>query len=227
MKLKYCSITGADDAVDPRELLKLSQEFPFVEWAIWLMPERMGGPRAPKMEWILQFLATCTQTHHALHLCGEGLLNFVKNDPVTVALTQHFPRIQLNIRFDNVIQKLNINHLFNKIKQDPASTFIIQYADDNANLLPELKKIPNHQIFFDASAGTGVSPDAWPAPLAGHSCGYAGGIGPENVKDHLEKIGRVSQGQETWIDMESRVRTNDVFDLSKVKRVLEIVKNYS
>jgi len=37
----------------------------------------------------------------------------------------------------------------------------------------------------------------------------------------------VAQGHETWIDMESRVRTNDVFDLNKVRQVLEIVKNYS
>jgi len=89
-------------------------------------------------------------------------------------------------------------------------------------LLPLFKDVTNHAVLFDESAGRGISPDSWDAPLAGHFCGYAGGMNPDNVARNIDIISKVAAGQTTWIDMETGVRTNDHFDLGKVRRVLDI-----
>ena len=61
--------------------------------------------------------------------------------------------------------------------------------------------------------------------------GYAGGISPDNVADKLTYLFENVRDGEFWIDMESGVRTDDWFDLDKVRRVLEIcqpiIKEYS
>ena len=36
MTLNRVTITGADDFTEPKDLVELSEEFPFVEWAILL-----------------------------------------------------------------------------------------------------------------------------------------------------------------------------------------------
>ena len=112
-----------------------------------------------------------------------------------------------------------------QIKAHPECQFIIQYTDRRAGLLPALAGLPNHAILFDASAGRGVAPEGWPAPLPGHFCGYAGGINPDNVAGHIDKIAAAG-AQDTWIDMESGVRTDDRFDLDKVRRVLKIAEPF-
>jgi hypothetical protein len=73
---------------------------------------------------------------------------------------------------------------------------------------------------FDASGGRGVAPQAWPRHPGRVSVGYAGGIGPENVREVLAAIGATGP---YWIDMESGVRTDDRFDIGKCERVCEAV----
>ena len=52
--------------------------------------------------------------------------------------------------------------------------------------------------------------------------GYAGGINPGNVADKLTFLMENEMVGDFWIDMESGVRTDDWFDIDKVRRVLEI-----
>jgi phosphoribosylanthranilate isomerase len=221
MKLKYVSITGADDKVDVTDLNAVAAKYPFVEWAILLMPERMGQPRCPSAQWIESFKAYYQGTNTALHLCGDGLLGFIAGKPEILALMKGFGRIQLNLEFGEVDGKYDPKALLAQMKAHAEFEFIVQYTDKHKNLLPLLEDVPNHALLFDGSAGRGVLPDGgWPAPIAGHSCGYAGGLTPDNVRSNIEKIAKTG-ATETWIDMESGVRTDDKFDLSKVRRVLE------
>lgn len=227
MHLKYISITGADDAVDPSHLVALSREFPAAEWAILLLPPRAGTPRFPKLEWIKSFAHKAAGCHTAMHLCGEALLGFIAGEAAILDAMQGFSRIQLNLKFGDVEGKYDAGALLKRVADNPRWQFIIQYAKDKQGLLPLLKDIPNHAVLFDESAGRGISPDTWDAPLAGHFCGYAGGLRPDNVAQNLEVIAKVAAGHETWIDMETGVRTDDVFDLAKVRRVLEIASPYA
>lgn len=74
---------------------------------------------------------------------------------------------------------------------------------------------------FDTSGGAGQLPLSWPKPIAAFPCGYAGGLGPDNVAEQLRSIARVCQ-QPFWIDMERNVRSFDDqdLDLTAVRRVL-------
>jgi hypothetical protein len=76
---------------------------------------------------------------------------------------------------------------------------------------------------YDTSFGRGARPSDWP-PLApeGAFCGFSGGIGPDNVREVLARIGAPS-GVPYWIDMESAVRTAGAFDLAKCEAVCRAV----
>lgn len=224
INLKFCSLTGADGAVDPAALRDVSREFPFVEWAILLLPAQQGNPRCPTTGWIEKFKSVCADTHKAMHLCDDAFLQFMESGAEVREVMTGFRRIQLNLKFGNLEGKYDPADLVARIKESPEWEFIIQYTPEKAFLLKMLEDVPNHAVLFDASAGRGISPDRWDPPIAGHFCGYAGGIGPENIAENLRQIGDVTQGIPTWIDMESRIRTDDKFDFAKVRTVLEAVQ---
>lgn len=101
--------------------------------------------------------------------------------------------------------------------------FLQELQDLNADL-------SGISILQDASRGKGVVTDSWRAPMkvGGYtlSTGFAGGVGPENIDEMLDRLLRVTEGSEMehgWIDMESGVRTSNVFDLRRVTQVLERV----
>lgn len=79
----------------------------------------------------------------------------------------------------------------------------------------------------DLSHGAGVLPDAWPRPISDLKwTGYAGGLGPHNLAEQLPRIIEASGEAPTWIDMETHVRTDGRFDVSKVRECLEIVRPF-
>jgi len=226
MKLKYVAITGADDGVSVEDLNAVARDFPFVEWALLLMPERTGQNRFPSKKWLKDFAGHYKGAHKAMHLCGSAFLGFIENKPGILETMKGFRRIQLNLEFGDVDGKYDPKKLIAQIKTHPDFEFVIQYTEKRRDLLATLRQIPNHAILFDGSAGRGVSPQQWPAPLAGHFCGYAGGLRPENVLENIEKIAQVAGDYETWIDMESGVRTDDRFDLAKVRQVLSLASRW-
>lgn len=227
MKLKFCSITGADDAVDAAELAALSQEFPFAEWAILLLRARAGTARFPTADWIENFKARTPRLHRAMHLCDDGFLGFIAGDAEVRALMQGFQRIQLNLKFGDVEGKYDPQQLVARVRENPQHQFILQYTPEKQGLLPLFADVPNHAVLYDASAGQGISPDRWHPPLEGHFTGYAGGLKPDNVAANLTAIEKIAGGAETWIDMETGVRTQDVFDLAKVRQVLTLSAPYA
>jgi hypothetical protein len=227
MHLKYCSMTGADDEIDVDALSALGVEYPFVEWAILLLPARAGMPRFPKPAWIEDFSRRIQGGHTAMHLCDDGFLGFIAGRKDILDLMRGFKRIQLNLKFGDVEGKYDPAELVARVREAPQWDFILQYTKEKQGLLPLFHDVPNHAVLFDESAGRGISPDRWDAPLTGHFCGYAGGLNPDNVAQHLDLISRVAANQTTWIDMESGIRTNDRFDLDKVRRVLEIAAPYA
>lgn len=227
MKLKYCSITGADDAVDTGDLTEIAVEYPFVEWAILLLKARAGEPRFPTSGWIENFSKNTHGQNKAMHLCDDAFLGFIDKQSDIMELMSGFQRIQLNLKYGDVEGKYDPAALVARVKEFPQWQFIIQYTPEKQGLLPLLKDVPNHAVLFDASAGRGIVPDSWPAPLPGHFCGHAGGLTPENVGKNLESISRVAAGQVIWIDMETGVRTDNKFDVAKVRRVCAISEPYA
>jgi hypothetical protein len=233
MKIRCVTITGADHSITPSSLIAISRGYPFVEWGILLSKSQEGSNRFPGRPWMNRF-AQLTQDHSldepiytSGHLCGQWLRDYLRGD----ATCPHFDlgifdRIQLN--FHGQLQAVNytrflLNTLQGSIKSGRSVIFQRDGVNDallNRVMLDDVIV----QTLFDLSHGAGLCPEAWPLPIEDVFCGYAGGLGPDNLKEELEKLEAVVGDREIWIDMETKVRSGHdrIFDLAKVIECLEI-----
>lgn len=231
MILDRVTLTGADDSVDPRDLLALSRAFPFVEWGI-LYGSSQGRPRYPSLAWIdrlrgLAFDAGIARVDFNLsaHLCSKWVRDFVLEGDYTFGASHvdtFFKRVQLNFHAHHhpASPKFLLAALAVRGKE-----FIFQMDEVNDQLWQsayqnDVAAVP----LFDTSGGAGILPSRWPKPYDGIYCGYAGGLGPDNLEGQLRSIASVANGPgKVWVDMETKIRSEDdtAFDLDKCRRVLE------
>lgn len=231
MNINKVTFTGADDSTDPYDLLDLSIEYPFVEWGILVSRSQGGNFRFPSNDWMLK-LANITFNYSmnlSMHICGCWV-----NDILDGMMTCHplwvfknkFNRIQLNTHG----QKPNVNDKFIDVLKWWNKDIIIQFDNVNSKVLNiALSSCTKVSTLYDLSHGAGILPDLWPKQIPNLYCGYAGGLGPENIKDQLDKLSTIVDDNPIWIDMETKVRNyNDSeFDLNKVRKVIEIVEPYT
>lgn len=231
MILDRVTLTGADDSVDPRDLLALSRAFPFVEWGI-LYGSSQGRPRYPSLAWIdrlrgLAFDAGIARVDLNLsaHLCSKWVRDFVLEGEYTFGASHvdtFFKRVQLNFHAHHHPANVKFVERMRAIK---GKEFIFQMDEVNDQLWSsawqsDLPAVP----LFDTSGGAGILPGAWPKPYRGVYNGYAGGLGPDNLASQLRSIAAIAPGDyRVWVDMETKVRSEDdtAFDLDKCRRVLE------
>ena len=206
---EFITFTGLDELTNLDRVRDLSNRFP-LEFGVLFSPKRQGSdPRYPGEKLLGQLRRRTHLLHLSAHLCGEHARSVVRMSEARVKL-DGFARVQ-------------VNH------DDPHDGAIAQFARNRAGALPIAQTrgdvFPNSVTvswLFDRSAGTGVAPSSWPKhPGKGRLVGYAGGIGPDNVREVLEAID--SDGP-YWIDMESGVRSvdflgRDWLDLDKCEAV--------
>lgn len=225
MRLTRVTITGADDAVSYDDIWRIQCEFPFVEFGLLLSATKEGEPRYPSARWLralpqhidtsIGFSAhVCGARARALLVAGQG------------GFPCHFERAQVN-GFSTFDDKTTAFEQY--IEATWAVEFILQLSD--ISCLPRAEAIAsrlrNVSALVDLSGGAGIPIREFPVASGGMRLGYAGGIGPDNVVDVLARMNeKLPAAVETWIDMETGVRTNDVFDLDKVRRVLELTAPY-
>ena len=222
------TFTGIDIRTDPQKLRELQDRFPFIEFGFLVAKSRQGTEnRYPDLSYLDKFRGL--DLNLSCHLCG-GLAREViytsSFDSVKEFLGDRlslFSRIQLNVSnislapYQGFSLKVpeNIEEVI--IQQDPSRRpYILEnIIDTNTDV----------SILFDASGGRGIpfDPNAIKM-LPGFRCGVAGGLGPDNAATEYrllhKKLSRTGLGAGFWIDMESRIRTDDWFDLEKVCDVL-------
>jgi hypothetical protein len=240
--LKCCTLTGADDSINPKYLFELSKEYPFVEWGILLSRPRHGTGRYPCKEWIEEFSSqrwetVCDGKYYvkaAYHLCGDYAYEIAE-------LGGQLDKFLITQADIGVIDRIQINMNTSRRPVDagkfPSSSHwlfkdvvpILQWNMSNReyNLkIIERNYAPNIHFLHDASGGRGLTAE-WKPPISGYFTGYAGGLGPENVLENIKKIDNIIGTGQYWIDMESKIRNEkDRFDLEKCAKVLSIVKNW-
>lgn len=224
MNLRYVSITGADDKVAIADLEALQAEFPLLEVAILYFPERDGYARNPLKPWREALYASQVK-QKSMHLCGSGINRLADGHAELIEEIQNFNRIQINLKPQYANVEL-VEKLVRVVEQFPQIEFITQYNEANRDYFKFWNPVANHNYLFDASLGKGLAPEQWLAPVAGKSCGYAGGLSDTNIMDNLVKINAVTGTEPVWIDMESGVRTHDELDLKKVISVLKQVVQF-
>jgi hypothetical protein len=200
------TFTGADDESDVGAMMALSERYP-VEWGILHSLSRYGVPRYPRHTSRFHQLGL----RLAAHLCGGFSRDIMAGevfDRVPRDIFEGYARVQVNHARPDPLQVAAFQHHVRLPCMARARGDAFP-RDDGIGWL------------FDRSGGAGVAPASWPRhPGGGRLVGYAGGIGPENVRDVLAAI---DADGPYWIDMESGVRTDDRFDLEKCRAVCEAV----
>lgn len=203
MSRPHITFTGADEKTDVAELKKLNAEIGFLYSA-----ERAGNqPRYPGLGWIRE---TAEKLQHAsLHICGQAARAMLRDGRLP---TRGFGRIQVN-------GDLTCDEVENLCGMYPWHEIITQHHTESHHLLQV--KATNHSILLDSSGGRGVVPGSgWTAPVTEKRVGFAGGIGPDNIR-HVMPVIALVIADGWWMDMEARLRTDDWFDVQKAKTVLE------
>lgn len=242
MHITRVTFTGADTNTRIDDMIKISSMFPFVEWGILFSESRQGlESRYPVQEWIIELLDRVEHipfVQLSAHLCGgwvraildEGVFSFLYRPSL------RFNRIQLNLSTDAMRTALILKPALMSALPDKARRPII-LGCNYANLSFRRQVFTRSNIYplFDASGGRGKTVSEWPNQLMEFDdlnkpiyCGYSGGLAPNNIKESLEAISKVTQeNSEIWIDMESGVRTNNEFDLEKCTSVINSVLEFN
>mgnify|MGYP000887107737 CR=1 FL=1 len=223
MKINRVTFTGPDIHTDVNELKVIQNDYPFVEWGILIS----GNPnikRHPPKEFIESLKDTGLNL--SLHLCAKYSSDIMKKGIIEIPY-EFFSRYQINFNFK--FSKHNIEYyeqLTNKYKN---KDFILQYNRSNEPYVKDIihkYNMSNTNILFDASGGRGTEISSIEKPFFSIYTGYSGGIYPDNVIDICNKINDYKNYDNVWIDMESGVRTDDIFDLGKVRDVLKKVEKF-
>jgi len=227
MKINKVTITGADDGISTIWLPNFNRIYPFVEWGILFSKSKIGSPRYPSNEWIDELVKQDIDL--SAHFCGWWSKEVIENNNFNVIteLPTQFKRVQLNYSFRNPTQS-NLNLLVDYAKKHPERSYILQYNKTNKttidklllNILP-----PNIHFLYDASGGRGVEIQSIAEPFLNYT-GYSGGLNPKNIENVCNLIQDVDRSDNVWIDLESGVRTDDHFDVKKVKLLLDIAADY-
>ena len=229
MRLRHITFTGVDARTDLQELQDIQQKYPISEFGVltsyhWYE----NGNRYLNPQFFPNLCGS--KLNLALHICGSmasdaanGLWECVNQHTLSMLEMQLFQRVQLNVanRLDTPERLASLPTLKTEV--------IIQQRSDNTEFFerslwgdedgsPRLVS-----MLIDDSGGLGIdSPISIYSSVYNHKIGYAGGINPDNVADKLTYLFENVHDGEFWIDMESGVRTDDWFDLGKVRQVLEI-----
>jgi len=200
----------------------LQKKYPFAEFGVLLSYDwKENGQRFPNPE-ILARLEK-QGLNLSAHFCGQAAIDLAigKRFKVLEQLSSHirlFRRCQLNLRANGLFSNLR------KLSPIPYINEVIVQMHT-----PELceqflaGERPKHLSFLlDASGGAGIDTPIQILTSPGAHIGYAGGIGPDNVEGKLRTLLEYDSKEKFWIDMETRVRTEEWLDLDKVEQVLVI-----
>ncbi len=188
--IKKVTLTGADDSVDPRQLVNISDVYPFVEWGILLSKNAEGTRRFPSLDWQEKLYKKRDKLNLSGHICGTWVREICRGDwsfyKARGMLYRMYQRFQLNFH----AQVHNMNHNAFLGGDFPSAEFIFQLDSVNNHLLEEARKQGlNAYGLFDLSGGAGVLPGNW--VKSNEYMGYAGGLSPFNLDEQLEMIEKV------------------------------------
>mmetsp|Transcript_19825 Transcript_19825/g.35249 ORF Transcript_19825/g.35249 Transcript_19825/m.35249 type:complete len:318 (+) Transcript_19825:189-1142(+) len=243
---------GVDETVDPLALAEISGATPWAEWGVLFRPEKEGQPRFPGKEWVekLAAAARANGSQLAAHLCSSRCEEVLRGDCTFVQSLYElgFRRVQVNATSANGVDSSNlaaqVDSLLSSIRAAPGIEWILQRNTETQPLwepilaLGEADRPSNMSVLFDDSVGTGVERQTFPCPTTarGLPCGYAGGLGPKNIRSILERMhdsvgGSFNTLRAPWVDMESSLRSvdaatsEDTFSLENVKQCIQNVQN--
>jgi hypothetical protein len=218
LPLRFVTLTGADESVDPRELLAAFPEPGRVELGIlWAGPHREGQPRYPGLRWLRQLALAAPRARNspqlALHLCGnaeKSLADWPAPSPVDPAAVLEalglpdagiFRRIQMNralgsnLRGRESFDAGRMSAMGRLLAKRLGGGFVLQARHPTPAVMDHAAEVLEGGahgvagVLVDASGGRGITPGSWPAAEPSRFVvGWAGGLGPDNLRAELPAI---------------------------------------
>ena len=125
MKLDRVTLTGADNSVEPHELLEISETFPFVEWGILVSRSSSfnGRPRFPSVQWVKCLMGDLSDRtlgtrfgpkfQFSCHICGAWVRDIFSESKRAAAMIQDewpwlLPRCSSGV-VDTLFQRVQLN----------------------------------------------------------------------------------------------------------------------
>ena len=229
MKLQQITFTGIDAKTNIRDLIEIQREFPIAEFGVLTSYHWYENGNRYLDPLIINDLRG-NGLNLALHVCGSAAHDAAVGrwdliDKLVWSNIDLFHRIQLNIS-NHKNNPEALERLPKVVEQEviiqTRDTLNTSIYDATIEIFREKDKFGRtFSMLLDASGGQGIDTPLKVLSSRG-KVGYAGGINPDNVAEKLTFLMENEQVGDFWIDMESGVRTDDWFDLDKVRRVLEI-----
>jgi len=221
------TITGADEDVDPMDLVALSKEYEFVEWGILFSATAAGTDRYPTKEWRSAFydsiMSVPYKVNTSAHLCGSFVdQRLDTKDYLNTEVEMFYRRVQFN-KFNDVNFKEILEY-----QAGTSTPVIFPYNTRTKPLIDNIQDKSRTSILFDASGGRGVVASAWPDHVKGSfMCGYAGGLTEENIESNLAQLGAIYGDSPFWVDLETGARDlENKFSIAQVERILKKASGY-
>ena len=216
--IEILTFTGIDRLISVDEVFEIHDRYPKVEFGL-LVTKGHSHPsnRFPDMSLVSDWrnLAQKYQLPLAIHLCGDFAEDIMAGEGIetVLPLCSGFSRVQINS------ENYNYQRVAEFAEAVDCQRVILQRQGplDLANSLVH----PKVEYLFDVSRGNGrESFSDWSvSDQIGGRQGFAGGLGPKNINQALEFVGRFP-GRRFWLDIESGVRTaDDWLDLGQVASV--------
>lgn len=225
MKLRYITCSDPREHNSIKSIINLAR-LQHAEIAVQCHPSKMSAGM-PRNVWFNNLLCEMNQisrTHLAIHInaewatdiCTKGIIPNIILDWIKIEKQHNKPliqRIQINMP-KAAADNIDVNALRGVLYDFRHTEFIFQYNDKTKDAIERLhKSYAKFSILFDASGGNGIEPNEWKKPLyAEHPMGYSGGLSPDNVIKHLNKINALAGDSEIWIDAEGKLKSQTLFE---------------
>lgn len=224
------SFVGVDTNTDLNDIDNFNSSIP-CEWSVLFSDSKSVGnyTRYPSYDFCKQFL-TWTQSRGwlgSLHLCGDVIQRYLNQEQDVMDLCKLAYRIQLNLNIAKYPDYNKLTNDLNNVVSAHGHDIILQQNKTKAKFmeifLPKAAVPVN--LLHDGSGGFGKEITEVKPPDGRHFTGYAGGIKPENVRKIVDLIEQNNpNGLKYYIDMESGVRTDNVFSVEKCRQVIDNLK---
>ena len=221
--LEIITFTGVDAHTDLEELREIAREYPRAEFAVLFGSQTWGdNPIFPPDETV-RALRNLDGVNTALHLCGKyarmaaGEMRTIW--PVKLK-ARGFGRIQVNLHGDEQDPRrveIAVPTIKRFAEQTSTGSVILQHQGPWSETPVDHPRI---EYLFDLSEGRGEEGfEHWPDPPGDRRAGYAGGLGPHNIRMALEFAERHPEAR-IWFDMERNIRDQNYrLDLDRVREV--------
>lgn len=227
---RMLTFTGVDNQTTTLALNHLAHSYENIEFGILVSQNNTGSDevnRFPNFETIDKVL-NAGLPNVSCHICGGLARHYVHTgdfseirDFLGQERVAKFSRLQLNIRGYDGFKPFYIQEDIKIIIQVSDSKSYSYFWDMN-RLNPD--KV---SALVDYSGGQGKLGCFNYVSDGDEHFGYAGGINLENIAYLTGYIeGRNEYDVDYWLDMESSVRTDDWFDINKVREICNEVKKF-